>query len=62
MTFGGPGQATELFSLHIFKAAFISQKLGYASALSILLLAIVMVLSLALLMIANPLKSRTRNA
>ena len=28
MTFGGPGLSTELFSLHIFKAAFISQKLG----------------------------------
>jgi multiple sugar transport system permease protein len=58
MTFGGPGQSTELFSLHIYKAAFISQKLGYASALSILLLAIVTVLSLALLAIANPLKRR----
>jgi len=57
MTFGGPGQSTELFSLHIYKAAFVSQKLGYASALSILLLAIVTVLSLCVLLIANPLKS-----
>jgi multiple sugar transport system permease protein len=56
MTFGGPGQSTELFSLHIYKAAFVSQKLGYASALSILLLVMVTVLSLAVLMIANPLK------
>jgi len=60
MTFGGPGQATELFSLHIYKAAFISQKLGYSAALSILLLVIVAVLSLAILMIANPLKGSTR--
>lgn len=60
MTFGGPGQSTELFSLHIFKAAFISQKLGYSAALSILLLVIVSVLSLAILLIANPLKASTR--
>lgn len=58
MTFGGPGQSTELFSLHIYKAAFISQKLGYSAALSILLLIIVTVLSLAILLIANPLKGQ----
>jgi len=58
MTFGGPGQSTELFSLHIYKAAFISQKLGYSAALSVLLLTIVTVLSLAVLLAANPLKSR----
>ena len=57
MTFGGPGQSTELFSLHIYKAAFISQQLGYSAALSLLLLAIVTVLSLAILLIANPLKA-----
>jgi multiple sugar transport system permease protein len=55
MTFGGPGLSTELFSLHIFKAAFISQRLGYASALSILLLVVVGTLSLALLALSNPL-------
>jgi multiple sugar transport system permease protein len=58
MTFGGPGQSTELFSLHIYKAAFISQKLGYSAALSILLLCIVAALALAVLLIANPLRSR----
>lgn len=55
MTFGGPGQSTELFSLHIYKAAFISQKLGYASALSVLLLAVVTVLAVSVLLVANPL-------
>lgn len=60
MTFGGPGLSTELFSLHIFKAAFISQKLGYSSALSILLLVIVSALSLAILLISNPLKAKSR--
>jgi len=58
MTFGGPGQSTELFSLHIYKAAFISQKLGYSAALSILLLCIVAALALAVLLIANPLRTR----
>lgn len=58
MTFGGPGQSTELSSLHIYKAAFISQKLGYSAALSILLLCIVAVLALAVLLIANPLRPR----
>ena len=58
MTFGGPGQATELFSLHIYKAAFISQRLGLASALSILLLVIVTALSLAVLTLSNPLKEK----
>ena len=61
MTFGGPGLSTELFSLHIFKAAFISQRLGYSAALSILLLVIVAVLSLAILLIANPLKASKRS-
>ncbi|MEO9101010.1 MAG: sugar ABC transporter permease, partial [Burkholderiaceae bacterium] len=60
MTFGGPGLSTELFSLHIFKAAFISQRLGYSAALSILLLVIVSVLSLSILLIANPLKTSKR--
>ena len=60
MTFGGPGQSTELFSLHIYKAAFISQQLGYSAALSLLLLVIVTVLSLAILLIANPLRSVDR--
>lgn len=56
MTFGGPGQATDLFSLFIYKAAFISQRLGLASALSVVLLVIVSVLSLAVLRLSNPMK------
>jgi len=60
MTFGGPGLSTELFSLHIFKAAFISQKIGYSAALSILLLVVVSVLSLTILLISNPLKAKSR--
>lgn len=61
MTFGGPGQSTELFSLHIYKAAFVSQKLGYASALSVLLLAVVTVLAVSVLLMANPLRGNERS-
>ncbi len=61
MTFGGPGMSTELLSLHIYKAAFVSQKLGHASVLSVLLLAIVTVLSIVILQLSNPLaKSKIR--
>lgn len=60
MTFGGPGLSTELFSLHLYKAAFVSQKLGLASALSILLLGVVTVLSLVILRMANPMKDSVR--
>jgi len=56
MTFGGPGDSTEILSLHIYKTAFVGQKLGYASSVSVLLLAVVLVLSLCALMISNPLK------
>lgn len=56
MTFGGPADSTEILSLHIYKTAFVSQKLGYASSVSVLLLAVVLVLSLCALMISNPLK------
>ena len=58
MTFGGPGLSTELFSLHLYKPAFISQKLGLASVMSMLLLAIVTLLSLGILKLANPLAAQ----
>ena len=48
MTYGGPGLSTEILSLHIYKTAFVSQQLGRASALSNLLLMIVLCLSIAL--------------
>ncbi|MEW5721344.1 MAG: sugar ABC transporter permease, partial [Chloroflexota bacterium] len=59
MTFGGPGLSTEVLSLHIYKTAFTSQELGYAAAISVLLIAIILVLSIGLLRISNPLKERS---
>ncbi len=56
LTFGGPGESTEVLSLHIYKTAFIGQKLGAASAISVLLLLVVMVLTWLALQMSNPLK------
>ena len=59
MTEGGPGLATELLSLHVYKTAFDAQQLGYAAAISVLLLLIVFALSLAILLVSNPMKTRS---
>ena len=56
MTGGGPGRSTELLSLHIYNRAFDAQLLGYASAISVLLIVIVFALSAAILVIGNPMK------
>ncbi len=48
MTNGGPGLSTEILSLQIYKTAFVSWELGRAAALSNILLAIVMVITVAM--------------
>ncbi len=58
MTGGGPGRATELMSLHIYNRAFDAQLLGYSSAIAVLLIAIVFVISLSILVIGNPMKDK----
>lgn len=58
LTFGGPGLETELLALHVYKVAFTAQNLGYASAISMLLLGIVSLLSIAVLTFSNPLKEK----
>ena len=58
MTGGGPGRATELLSLHIYNRAFDAQLLGYASSIAVLLIAIVFLMSGAILVIANPMKDK----
>jgi multiple sugar transport system permease protein len=45
MTRGGPGNATDLVSYYIYRQAFVGLNLGLASAMSIILLAIVLVLT-----------------
>ena len=59
LTGGGPGRATELLSLHIYNRAFDAQLLGYASAISVLLIAIVFLLSLGILVVGNPMKDKS---
>jgi multiple sugar transport system permease protein len=56
MTNGGPGLSTELFPLHIYKSAFVTQRMGHSAALSVCLLAVTTVLSATLLLLNNPLK------
>ncbi len=60
LTFGGPGDSTEILSLHIYKTAFVSQRLGSAAAISVLLLVVVAVLSWFALRLSNPLKEEKR--
>ncbi|MEP0519634.1 MAG: sugar ABC transporter permease [Hyphomicrobiales bacterium] len=59
MTGGGPGRSTELLSLHIYNRAFDTQQLGYASAISVLLILIVFAISMFILTVANPMKSKS---
>lgn len=58
LTGGGPGRSTELLSLHIYNRAFDTQQLGYASAISVLLILLVTILSLGILKIGNPMKEK----
>jgi multiple sugar transport system permease protein len=60
LTFGGPGDSTEILSLHIYKTAFVGQQLGVAAAISVLLLAVVALLSWGALRLSNPMKSDQR--
>ena len=59
LTFGGPGRSTEVLSLHIYKTAFTSQALGYASTIAVLLMFIMTILSVGLLIFSNPLQEGT---
>lgn len=56
LTFGGPGDATEILSLHIYKTAFVSQRLGAAAAISVLLLVVVALLSWLAMRLSDPFK------
>lgn len=60
LTFGGPGDSTEVLVLHIYKTAFIGQQLGVTSAISVLLLAVVALLSWAALKLSNPMKDQAQ--
>ncbi|MFD2114746.1 carbohydrate ABC transporter permease [Paenibacillus yanchengensis] len=46
MTEGGPGRSTNVLVFRIYQEAFINYEMGYASAMSIVLFAIVMIISI----------------
>ena len=60
LTFGGPGDSTEILALHIYKTAFVGQQLGVAAAVSVLLLLVVALLSWGALRLSNPMKGEPR--
>ncbi len=62
LTFGGPGDSTEILALHIYKTAFVGQQLGGAAAISLLLLVVVMGLSWFALRLSNPLSEKNSGA
>jgi multiple sugar transport system permease protein len=45
LTGGGPANATRLFSLHVYEAAFVELNIGYASALSFLMFLIILAIT-----------------
>jgi multiple sugar transport system permease protein len=57
LTFGGPGNSTEILALHIYKTAFVGQQMGVAAAVSVLLLVVVAALSWGALRLSNPMKA-----
>ena len=60
LTFGGPGDSTEILALHIYKTAFVGQQLGVAAAISVLLLVVVALMSWGALRLSNPMKGEAR--
>jgi multiple sugar transport system permease protein len=56
LTFGGPGNSTEILAVHIYKTAFVGQQMGVAAAVSVLLLVVVAALSWGALRLSNPMK------
>ncbi len=60
LTFGGPGDSTEILALHIYKTAFVGQQLGVAAAISVLLLVVVALLSWGALRLSDPMKGEPR--
>ncbi|MBO9195325.1 sugar ABC transporter permease [Rhizobium sp. 16-449-1b] len=45
LTGGGPAEATRLYALHVFETAFVELNIGYASALSFLMLIVILIVT-----------------
>jgi multiple sugar transport system permease protein len=53
ITKGGPADATRLFSLHVFEAAFFELNIGYASALAFIMFLLILVITFAQFRLLN---------
>jgi len=49
LTYGGPGVSTEVLSLHLYKTAFSDSRLGLSSAIAVVLLVMIFVLSIPIM-------------
>ena len=49
LTYGGPGVSTEVLSLHLYKTAFSNSRLGLSSAIAVVLLVLIFVLSVPIM-------------
>ena len=49
LTYGGPGVSTEVLSLHLYKTAFSDSRLGLSSAIAVVLLVIIFILSIPMM-------------
>lgn len=45
LTGGGPAEATRLYALHVYETAFVELNIGYASALSFLMLIVILIVT-----------------
>ena len=54
LTGGGPADATEVLPTFIYQKAFFTLDLGYASALGVLMLLIILACSTVYLLVARP--------
>jgi multiple sugar transport system permease protein len=54
MTGGGPGHSSETINLYNYLAALSYDKIGYGSAIALVLLAIVMICTLGLIRLRQP--------
>lgn len=61
ITDGGPGVASEVWALSAYHKAFIGQKYGYGAAISLILIAVVLVFMLAITVVTSRMERRSQD-
>jgi multiple sugar transport system permease protein len=56
MTQGGPGEASDVLGVYLYKAAFTYERFGYGSAVAVMMSLIIFALSLIYLRFVRPQK------